>query len=165
MRHESEWKSPVNSLSLFDFPFKRWQRSQPLTAWDAKQMFSPSNGAWRRDIYGVDEVVFVSVCLSAITGWGGASAVASDTDHRRLPLKTSGKMYSSRRVMVTLALNPLQQQFILQTITINSLHIWQSRRTTYKWYASPAGPMATALTLLLRFFDPAKLWFISLSPF
>lgn len=51
--------------------------------------------------------------------------------------------------MLTSALHPLQQQLFLQTITINSLHIWQSRGRTYKWYASPAGPMATALTLLL----------------
>lgn len=109
----------------------------------------------------------LSLCLSCclLSRVEGASAVASDTDHRRLLFKTSEEIYSSHCAMLTLALNPLQQQFILQTITINSLHIWQSRRTTYKWYASPAGPMATALTLLLRFFDPAKLWFISLSPF
>lgn len=65
-------------------------------------------------------------------------------------------MHSSDCVIMTLTPNPLQQRFTLQTITVNSFHIWQSWRTTYKWYASPAGPMATALTLLLRFFDPRQ---------
>lgn len=68
---------------------------------------------------------------------------------QRLLFKTREKTYSSYCAMLTFALNPLQQRRFLQTITINSLHIWQSRGRTYKWYASPAGPMATALTLLL----------------
>lgn len=67
----------------------------------------------------------LSLCLSRclLSRVEGASAVASDTDHRRLLFKTSEKIYFSHCAMITLALNPLQQHFFLQTITINSLHI------------------------------------------
>lgn len=67
----------------------------------------------------------LSLCLSCclLSRVEGGAAVASDTDHRQLLFKTSEQIYSAHCAMTTLALNPLQQQIILQTITINSLHI------------------------------------------
>lgn len=85
-------------------------------------MFSLSMVCANKIFMGLTETTLrLSRCL--LSRVEGASAVASDTDHRRLLFKTSEKIYSSHCVMITLALNPLQQQLILQTITINSLHI------------------------------------------
>lgn len=130
-----------------------------------KQIFSPWKVCGDAIFTGVSGVVFTSVLLSAITGLQVLLVWPLTQITGNCCLKQVKRYIPLTAWWWPLLLTPSSGSSSLQTTTVNSLHIWQSRRTTYKWYASPAGPMATASTLLLHFFDPAKLWFISLSPF
>lgn len=67
----------------------------------------------------------LSLCLSpsVLSHVEGASAATFDPDHRRPLFKTSQPIYSAHCAMMTFAPHPFQLRFILQTITINSLHI------------------------------------------
>lgn len=108
----------------------------------------------RRYLWGWEKLLLcLSCCL--LSHISGALAVASDTDHRLLLFKQGGRCVPPIVWWRPLLLTPSSSASPSKQ-TVNSFHIWQSWRTTYKWYASPAGPMATALTLLLRFFDPRQ---------